>query len=269
MVETAVRRVPGVLDGAWRRAGVRYVAGPDAASALAVAHRLDAIGIAASIDLFGERVADRRRVLAVVDDYLRLAATLVTAAPGGTWLSLDLSHVGFDVAGLRAIAAALPPDAMLQVGAEEAAVTDRVLAAVLEVAGEGLPVAATLQANLKRSPDDAQRLDAAGVPVRLVKGAYVEPASAAYAYGPDTDAAWLELATTLARPRLATHDAALRSLALERRGAETPCEVLLGIDPSGARQLAASGTPVMAYVPFGPDWLRYALRRRAEAQGTR
>jgi proline dehydrogenase len=81
---------------------------------------------------------------------------------------------------LAAVAAALPEGRRVQVGAEDAARTDAVLGCVLDVAGRGLAerVGATVQANLLRSPDDADTLVEAGVHIRLVKGAYVEPAGA-------------------------------------------------------------------------------------------
>src|SRR5436189_257858 len=75
----------------------------------------------------------------------------------------------------------------LQIGAEEAAVTDRVIELVVAAARAGRPVEATLQANLRRSPGDAERLAAAGVPVRLVKGAYVEDGGQALVWGAETD----------------------------------------------------------------------------------
>ncbi|MFL5890982.1 MAG: proline dehydrogenase family protein, partial [Solirubrobacteraceae bacterium] len=112
------------------------------------------------------------------------------------------------------------------------------------------------------------RLAAAGVPVRLVKGAYVE--RAALPWGPETDAAYARLALELrdaeAEVRLATHDEAL----LRRVLPELPCadcELLLGVRPELAAQLRASGRRVRVYVPYGPNWFRYLMRRRAETQG--
>lgn len=273
VVERAILATPAARERAWRSAR-RYVAGERVQDAVAVVRALEADGLAASIDLFGEHVSDRAHAARVADAYVELAGALA-ATPAPTWLSLDLSHVGFDAAHLRRIAAALPRGRVLQVGAEEAATTDRVLDAVIGTVYDGLPVAATLQANLRRAPADADRLAAAGVPVRLVKGAYVGPAAVAHPYGPATDAAYAALARRLgeaygdggARLALATHDDRLRAPLLDALPAAT-CEQLLGVHPEGARALAATGRTVRVYVPFGSRWLRYFLRRRAEAQGT-
>jgi proline dehydrogenase len=123
---------------------------------------------------------------------------------------------------------------------------------------------------LKRSAQDADRLAAAGVPVRLVKGAYPEPPDVAHPWGPETDAAFVALAHRLRAAgvdvALATHDRRLRTELL----AEIPdarCETLLGIDPAATGVLAAAGRDVRVYVAFGPDWFRYFMRRRAESQG--
>lgn len=258
--ERAVRAVPGGEARA-RRSARRYVADDPVATAQALARA----GLRASVDRFGEH-GSAAAAVCVADAYEALAARL--AAVPDAWLSLDFSHLGFDRGQLGRVAGAVPPGRRLQVGAEEQAVTDRVLGAVLAAAAAGLPVEATLQANLRRSPADADRLAAAGVPVRLVKGAYVE--RDALPWGPQTDAAYVGLAHRLhaggAGLALATHDAALRArLLAELPGAR--CELLLGVAPADATALAAAGHDVRIYVPYGPAWFRYFMRRRAEAQG--
>jgi proline dehydrogenase len=62
---------------------------------------------------------------------------------------------------------------------------------VLVLARAGAPVMATVQGNLRRSPADGQRLAKAGVPIRLIKGEYVEPPEIAHAWGEETDLAYL------------------------------------------------------------------------------
>jgi proline dehydrogenase len=106
--------------------------------------------------------------------------------------------------------------------------------------------------------------------VRLVKGAYVEPAHVAHPWGRETDVAYAMLAHRLAAAgaglALATHDRPLR----ERLMADLPdagCELLLGVHPEQAAELVDRGRHVRIYVPYGGGWLRYLLRRRAEAVG--
>jgi proline dehydrogenase len=271
LYERAIVATPALRARAFAGAR-RYVAGETFQDAVAVVRSLDRDGLGASVDLFGERVSDRDHAARVADAYVELAGAL-SATPDATWLSIDLSHIAFDEGLLCRIAAAVPDGRLLQVGAEEASTTDRVHAAILRAHADGLAVSATVQANLKRSERDADRFASAGVPVRLVKGAYVESATDAYNYGPETDAAFVRVARRLAGGGrgagvfLATHDQGLLEPLLAERPAAT-AELLLGVHPSLARLLRASGRTVRVYVPFGASWLRYFLRRRAEAQGT-
>jgi proline dehydrogenase len=159
----------------------------------------------------------------------------------------------------------------VQVGAEEAATTDAVMSCVLTVSERGYAdrLGATVQANLRRSPADLQAITDAGVHVRLVKGAYIED-SGAHPYGEPTDVAYLRLAFRLAEGdvpfSLATHDGRLREALLLARGS-TPVEQLLGVRPDALDELAARGVPTRVYLPYGPDWFRYWLRRAAESRG--
>lgn len=237
---------------AWRSAR-RYVAGETLDDAVATVRRLKAAGLDSSVDLFGEH-GSASEAREVADEYAKLCDALEPEPDA--WVSLDISHVAFDVQILDRIAASVPPGRRLQIGAEEAAVTDTILAAVIETARRGRPVEATLQANLRRSPEDAKRLTQAGVPIRLVKGAYVEPD--AHPWGPATDHAYAQLAHDLPDAALATHDEALLAALPHAR-----IEHLLGV----GRKTPRPGRQVRIYVPYGPSWFRYFMRRRAESQG--
>ena len=272
--EWAVRAAPGGERVAHGLAS-RYVVGDTADDALATARGLAARGIRSSIDFFGENVTDPGEADRVADAYVALAARLETVASAGTNLSIDLSHIGIDEPGdgarrrLERIAAALPAGARIQVGAEQAARTDRILAAVLAAAGAGGPVAATIQANLRRSPADAERLAEAGVPIRLVKGAYVEAPTLAHPWGDATDVAFIALAYALHRAgasiSLATHDPVMREALLPALPV-AEVEMLLGVRSADQAALVARGIPVRVYVPYGDGWFRYAMRRAAESR---
>jgi proline dehydrogenase len=272
--ERLVRGLPGGEPTAYRLA-LRYVAGRQRGAALARAHALAAERLTSSIDFFGESVSDPLEAERVTDAYVDLAGALADA-PAGTFLALDLSHLGVDAQGdavrsrLLRIAEALPAGARVQVGAEQAERADRILDTVLAAARAGAGVAATVQANLRRSPADAQRLAEAGVPIRLVKGAYVEEPAIAHDWGEQTDLAFLELAHELHRGgaelTLGTHDPVLRE-ALLRALPGVGVEMLLGVRADDARTLSARNVPVRVYVPYGEAWFRYAMRRLAESRG--
>jgi proline dehydrogenase len=265
-----VRSVPGG-DARAYAAARRYVAGRTRDDALGVASRLTARGLAVAVDFFGEDERDPAVAARVADDYVSLGQA-VAALSGDVCIALDLSHLAVDTDPAAArdhlirIAAAAP----VQVGAEDSARTDAILDCVLGAAARGARVAATLQANLRRSPADADRLAAADVPVRLVKGAYVEPPSIAHSYGEATDRAFAALAHRLhaagATLTLATHDPMLRAALLPGMPG-VGVEQLLGVREDDAAVLVGQGRQVRVYVPYGQDWFRYWMRRVAESRG--
>jgi proline dehydrogenase len=274
-LERAVKTLPFGEAAAWRAAS-RYLAGRSRDQALAAANTLLHRGHAISLDLFGERVTDPAVADQVLADYVDLAGAL-PPPPSDVWLSVDLSHLALDTDSsavadrLATIARALPAGRRVQVGAEEAARADAILSCVLDVAARGLAdrLGATVQANLLRAPADADALAGAGVHVRLVKGAYVE-ATGAHPFGEATDVAFLRLGFRLAERdatwSMATHDGRLREALLLARG-PLPVEHLLGVRPQALDELHARGIPTRVYVPYGPNWYRYWLRRVAESRG--
>ncbi len=275
-VRRAVHLTGAGQRAAWQSAS-RYIAGPTVSDAERMVTLLGCAGVAASVDLFGERVQTARAADTAADTYLALAMWLADLPPA-TWLSVDLSHLGLDVdpAGcatrLSAIARALPVGRRIQIGAEDHARAEPVLRCVLDVAAPCLAgrLGATVQANLRRAPDDLQALVEAGVGVRLVKGTFLEPTRYALPFGEATDLAYQSLAHRLADLGavfwLATHDAVLRETLLGALGPR-PVEQLLGVHPEALPELVARSVPVRVYVPYGPDWIGYWLRRLAESHG--
>ena len=160
--ERLVRAPPSIAMAARRRA-LRYVAGEILDDALAVAWTLPARGLRAAIDFFGEQVRDAAEAERAVDGYLELARRLSEAPPTAN-VALDLSHVGQDVSAefclrqLERIVDALPAGRGLDVGAEDSGRIDASHKILVALARRGVPVQATLQANLRRSGDDWPRL---------------------------------------------------------------------------------------------------------------
>ena len=271
--ETGARSIPLIWQAAFRWA-LRYVAGERIDDALELGRRLDGQGFRVAIDFFGEQVSNPEEAEAAVDAYVDLAHRVAEVPEAN--LAIDLSHVGLDISSdfcrrqLERILAALPAGRRLDVGAEDSMRTDLTHKVVLALAREGAPIQMTLQANLRRSPDDWPRLIEAGLAIRLVKGAYVEPFDLAYPYGEETDLAYVRLAHALANARarlaIATHDAVLRESLLAALG-DLQIEMLLGVRGEDARALVQRGLPVRLYVPYGTGWFRYWMRRAAEARG--
>lgn len=272
-VEDVVRSRPALEQRAYRSAR-RYVAGATLDEAMATVQRLRDQGFGVSLDMFGESAPDEDAVSRVVDGY-RAAAALVGKTAADVYIEIVPSNLGLDL-GLDVcrrhvddVVDALPADSRLEVSAEESWRTPEIMDLTLALAADGVPVVATLQANLRRSEQDAERLLEAGVHVRLVKGAYIEPPDVAHPWGDETDLAFVRLARRLSEGEnlvLATHDPVLRE-ALLGTLEDVSVAMLLGVREDDAASLVARGVPVRIYTPFGNQWFRYWMRRRAEAQG--
>jgi len=112
------------------------------------------------------------------------------------------------------------------------------------------------------------------VPVRLVKGAYREPASVAFPDKKDVDANYVALMKTLldhgVYPAIATHDEKIIQEAIEYvrgqgiRQDSFEFQMLYGIRRDLQRKLIDSGFRLRLYVPYGTEWYPYFMRRLAE-----
>lgn len=155
---------------------------------------------------------------------------------------------------------------------EDRHTTDATLSAFEQFANEyedGMGVC--LQANLRRTPDDLERV--ANIPghVRLVKGAYDEPAEVAFTEKSRVNEQYRTLLTTAFDTfdhgvSVATHDSEMidhaKSLS-EEHGTDFEFQMLMGVREDAQYELAKS-YPVRQYVPFGEAWLSYFYRRIRE-----
>ncbi|MDG9711941.1 proline dehydrogenase family protein [Streptomyces sp. DH10] len=271
MVAKALTTRPA--DALWEQ-GRHYLAGTGRAAAAARARELAGSSMACNIGWLTGVAADASTAATNTAGYEQLAA-LLGDLPTTTWLEADAPHLGVDVSpelclrNLRIVAEGLPSGRFIQIGAEDATRTDAVLGTVLAAHRQGLPVRATVQANLHRSEEDVERLIHAGTPVRLVKGGFRETAATALQDPAHIDTAYLRYARRIAAAgvplTLATHDARMwRQLLPALSG--TPVEMLLGVLPAEARRLRAAGVPVRLYVPFGTDWQGYVAKRVSDAE---
>ena len=268
-----------------RRFVRRVVAGQEARDALSVLDRLDAGGLASAVTYLGENVSAPADAERATVTYLGLLDA-IGRRKLRTIPSLKLTHLGLDLdEGLCVANLARISERAREVGTrvwidmESSRYTERTLDLYARLRPAHPHLACVVQAYLRRTPDDVERLIELGATVRLCKGAYREPPTIAYPDKRDVDAAYARLAErllapdALARgvyPGFATHDerlqAHVRRLAGERGIAADRFEIqmLYGIRHDLHAPLRAAGISLRVLVPFGEDWYGYFMRRLAE-----
>lgn len=266
-----------------RAVAQRFVAGETADDLLRVARELAARGRTVTADHLGEDVHDeaqaRRAAAAYVELLDRLDAEGVRTV---TSVSVKLTGFGIDVseALCRELLGTICDRARrggrdVTVDMESSAYTERTVTTVVALRRAGVDnLGCALQAYLRRTPRDLERLLEVGTSVRLCKGAYAEPASIAYRSRAEVRRRFLQLAGVLLDaghyPRFATHDhrliAAIRRMAETRQLAPSQYEfqMLYGVRTPLQQELVAAGYRVCVYVPYGDEWYPYLMRRLAE-----
>jgi proline dehydrogenase len=259
----------------------RFIAGESVAEAMTVVAGLQAAGMSATLDFLGEDVTTRAEAERTRDAYAALL-TAIRERGASANVSLKLTAMGllFDeelaAQNLRDVMslAARNPDPFVRIDMEGSAVVDATLR-VFERTYAGNPnVGPVLQAYLKRTPDDVERMIGLGARVRLCKGAYAEPPSIAYRDMPTIRRAYLREAEALLErgryPGIATHDerliVAVEKFVRERGiGRERfEFQMLYGVRPEVQRRLVADGYRLRIYVPYGTHWAGYFYRRITE-----
>ncbi len=275
-------RLQRIVQAHGKRVGAaRFVAGETLDDCVAVLRRLNDQGLYANTTLLGEAIPDAAGAAAVTDEYEAVVERLVAERLRAN-VALKLTHLGlsFDeelayanMARLTARADAL--GTFLRIDMEQSdyvEVTLRIYERLRDAGHVG--VGTVLQSYLYRTPDDLERLLPRAPNLRIVKGAYLEPAAIAYPDKADVDRAYLELVRTGLRGgayiAVATHDEAIiRSVQAFAAQEDIPrdrfeFQMLYGVRPALQRSVAAEGYKVLVATPYGPDWYPYLMRRLAE-----
>jgi len=259
----------------------RFVAGESIADALDAARLIERAGIATTLDHLGERVTTTETAAEATRDYVAIVAAMEKAGVGRN-LSVKLSQLGIDVDRAtsvdnlrRVLDAAAQAGFFVRIDMESSAYAGQTLDTFETLWNIGYRNAGVvIQSYLRRSAADVHRINALGVRIRLVKGAYNERRDVALQLKSEVDAAFVDLMKVLltkgAYPAIATHDpimiAATKDFALANsiRKEKYEFQMLYGIRRDLQTRLSAEGHPVRIYIPFGREWFPYFMRRLGE-----
>jgi proline dehydrogenase len=262
----------------------KFMPGTEISDALGVAVDLQVLGIRTLYTKLGEAIDDPAGAEAVEAHYLELLAKIKDADIDGE-ISVKPTQLGLDIdedvclGHLRTLAsAAADQGSYLWIDMEDSAYVDRTLDLYQRLRASNPNTGVCLQAYLRRTAKDVERLLPLGPAIRLVKGAYDEPKAVAFKSKKEVDANFLGLAVTLIREGrqrpmrvgLGTHDIDLiEQIASHAAAAGIPkdafeVQMLYGVRAKDQRRLARAGYKVQILIAYGDAWYRWYMRRLAE-----
>jgi proline dehydrogenase len=267
-----------------RRSVSRFMPGETLNAALAAAQGLRQKQIGSVFTHLGENVGDRNEAGEVTRHYLEVLDRIHQQDLPAE-ISVKLTQLGLDLSAefcfdnLNEIIRRERSNSMVWVDMEASNYVDATLEIYRRALHQHRNVGICLQAYLYRTKKDLQDLLPLRPSIRLVKGAYREPASIAYPHKPDVDENYFTLAKEMLRaksvgecPRAAfgTHDVALiRRLAgyiaqnnLPKSDLEV--QMLYGIQRAEQERLARDGCRSIVLVAYGTYWYPWFVRRLAE-----
>jgi len=282
---------------AWSWAS-RFVAGESVQDAIRVVRELNAKGINTTLDQLGEHTSTAEEANNAADAIVAVLNEIDKAGVKAN-VSIKLTQIGMGLDEetchqnlVRILDQAKKSKTFVRVDMEDTPYTDITISlyhAMLERGFDTTHLGLVMQAYLFRAEADTRALLEKGTRIRLVKGAYKEPAEKAYPKKADTDANYdlltkimIDAALNIENntlsadgrippiPAIASQDD--KRIEFAKKHAEKvglpknaiEFQMLYGIRRDLQEQLVKDGYPVRVYVPFGAQWYPYFMRRLAE-----
>jgi len=268
-----------------KRAVRRFMPGEDPENALDAAGKFRADGITSMFTRLGENITNLEAGDETAQHYLGLMDDIKARDLDGE-VSVKLTQLGYDLDVERTLAhasklaeRAAQDGRTLWVDMEGSAYTEGTIAFYERLKAAHPNTGLCLQAYLRRTAADVQRLLPLDPQIRLVKGAYAEPTATAYQTKHDVDANFVALSVSMlegicagrkVRLGLGTHDVRLIEQIAEHASAmglpktSVEVEMLYGIRMDQQRRLAHEGYLVRDLIAYGHAWYPWYMRRLAE-----
>jgi proline dehydrogenase len=258
----------------------RFVAGVELPDAVHAIRELNRRNIRASFDHLGESISSENETRREVAEYLKILDQINETGIQSN-VSVKLTQLGLDVSrelcyenAREIVRVASGYRNFVRIDMEDSTRTDATLEVFTRLRNEFENVGIVIQAYLYRSEKDIEALLRLRARIRLCKGAYSEPPSAAFPNKEDVDANFVRLMKTLVSSDLyhgiATHDenmiSATKSFTSENKiGLDRfEFQMLYGVRRDLQDRLVSEGFRMRVYVPYGHYWYPYFMRRLAE-----
>lgn len=254
-----------------------WIAGETYKDAIRRATGSSSLNIASIINLLGEDTTDRDKISSTTKEYIQILSELkatqlqccISIKP--TQLGLSISKDLFKEELTKILQAAKSANNFVWIDMESSAQKDDTIEAYLSSRRDFDNVGLAVQAYLKQSHGDVQRLLDGNSIIRLVKGAYHEPSELVYTNRDQIRRNFLSLMEMLFRSgnmfALGTHDEKLIEAAIkinEVCKTKFEFEMLMGIRDKKKIELVSQGYRVSEYIPYGTEWWAYSKRRIRE-----
>jgi proline dehydrogenase len=280
-----------------RNAASRFIAGENIDDAIRAVKELNKKGIYATLDHLGEHTKNSDAAEKATRDIKEILVALQKSDVLAN-VSIKLTQIGLSLDEelckrnlLDILTLAQANGNFIRIDMEDTPYTDKTirLYRFLKSAGYQQNSGIVLQSYLYRTIGDVRKLLAEGAKIRLVKGAYKEPADLAYPKKADVNSNFDEITKLMVNATiqntdslgriagrippiaaLGTHDESrinfckqyVSSMGLPKDAIEF--QMLYGIRRDLQENLTHDGYPVRVYVPYGAQWYPYYMRRLAE-----
>ena len=269
-----------IHNGATRSVSRRFVAGEVIDDAIEATRALNQMKMHVSLDHLGENVTDAKEAISAAQAYIAILDSIKQAGVDAN-ISIKLTALGLDISQelceqnvCRILEYAQQFPIFVRIDMEGSAYTEQTVDITLRMHKQFEHVGTVIQSCMYSSKKHIEQLNAQGVRVRLVKGAYKEPKTVAFQNKSEVDQNYIRLMATLLRrgnyPAIATQDEAIinatckfaRDNGISKSAFEF--QMLYGIRRDLQEKLVSQGYSMRIYVPYGSQWYPYLMRRMAE-----
>jgi len=260
----------------------RYVAGESTNEAIKVAKKLNKKGFAVTLDILGEHVKTKKEAKFITNEYIKLFNLIYKYKIDGN-ISIKPSHIGLDISVFEfernlstLIESAKRTNNFLRIDMESSLVTEQTIKSTLFYQNIYDKIGTVLQAYLYRTINDIEKLNENKLlNIRLCKGIYKESDEIAIQSKNKINENYLKIVDRVMDQNgyigLATHDLNLiESLYKKIENRNYPkdkfeFQVLYGVPMNGRLEKNLKNKiKTRVYIPFGPDWYDYSIRRLKE-----
>ena len=274
LIGATVPIVPKLLV---RRIAAPYIAGEALDDQVVAIKELNGKGFMAASAILGEDVTQRSESTEAVEQYEEVLATIASQRLNSN-IHVKLTHLGLKLDKefcynnvKRLLEVADTYGNFVRIDMEDSPTTDDTFDIFFRLNAEFENVGCVVQACLRRTANDVQKLTAAKANVRICKGIYIEPSEISYldpeAIRKNYAGLLEELLKASCYVGIATHDKWLVDEAIRIIGtlkldvSQYEFQMLHGVDPKLRQSIVETSHRLRVAVPFGPMWYPYSVRR--------